>query len=487
MHKITFSTKQFKTKEFTTSFIYLTDKDNQPCFGEISLHDDHITCSSTQKQFALNLLIEVEGIGKVVLRSAIESSRSYHVDLLHSLILGRISQIEKELLKCSKSTRKSHQVRLEKILLLPDSQMKLALLLQLGENITLKRAKKELSQKIKRNETKNFLIGGQAFGIDKGSKFRKIHKNNFEMGVAPFYFNFLMPSSPDKIDWNLTDRIVTFLEHSGKVIKGHPLVWFHIAAKPSWMNEMTCEEVKNFVKNHVPKIIHRYKDRIKMWDIINEVPSIDANSFDFTVEQLLDITKIVSEIVTELQPDAEKILNISDIFGPWSFVHDKPSIPPIHFLKLCKDKDIAYDSIGLQFYMGMRKEFACRELLNISQTFDEFCQFGKPIHLTELGWPSQHDVDPTSFFAADHPEVGGRWHRGWDEELQAEFAEAIFTIFASKSLAKSITWWDLTDNGIHTDIGSRFIPFGGLTRRNFSPKPILKTIQTFRKKIHRKV
>ena len=127
--------------------------------------------------------------------------------------------------------------------------------------------------------------------------------------------------------------------------------------------------------------------------------------------------------------------------------------------------------------LGMKKEFACRELLNISQTVDEFAKFGKNMHFSELGWPSKHDVDPECFFSSDHPEVAGRWHRGWDEKLQAEFVEKIYILFASKPKAKSITWWDITDNGPHEDIGSRFIPFVGLTRRDFSRKPAYNDIK----------
>lgn len=480
---MTFNTKNFTPNEFTSSWSYLTDEEGQPCFGEIELFDDHVVCSSTEKKFSLHILVEVEAFGKVMMQTSVVTASNQSMDLLEALIAGKTDQIKKELINTVKARKAISSEKFQTISQQSNSHEKLSALVYFGENLAIENANEALEKRINNGETKDFLIGGQAFGIDKGEKYKKLHRENFDMGVAPFYFCFVKPESREKTNWDLTDRVVDFLVKTKRPIKGHPLVWFHIGAKPQWMEGMTFEEVKAFVHEHVPTVINRYKDRIKMWDIMNEVPSIDANSFDFTVDQLLEITKLVSDVVKRLQPDAERILNISDIFGPHSYVHDKPSIPPIHFLKLCEEKGIEYESIGLQFYMGMRKEFACRELLDISQAVDAFTQFGKPIHFSELGWPSQHDVDPDSFFGADHPEVAGRWHRGWDEDLQAEFAKAIYTIFASKPLAKSITWWDMTDNGKHQDIGSRFIPFGGLMRRDFSPKPILQTIQKFRERL----
>jgi GH35 family endo-1,4-beta-xylanase len=247
------------------------------------------------------------------------------------------------------------------------------------------------------------------------------------------------------------------------------------------MKELTFAQFKKFLVAHITSVVTRYKDKIKIWDIANELPSADANGLNLNLEQLLEILELVSNLVKKLQPEANRIINFSDIWAACSFIHDKPSVPPVYFLKLCEKKRIEYEAIGLQFYMGLKKDFSCRELLNISQTVDEFVQFGKTIHFSEMGFPSKHDVDPGCFFSSDHPEGGGYWHRRWDEKLQQEFLEKIVTIFASKPKAESIIWWDLTDNGEGKDIGSRFLTFSGLTRRDFSPKPALLSLQKFRK------
>jgi len=483
MNKVIFNTKNFTNDQFTTAWTYLTDKNNQPCHGEIKIFDDHIECISVEKSFSLNALLVIPKFGKIILRTAIVKPRKNKYDLLKELIRGRVYQIEFELTKLRKKEAKKYKKRLEVIRKTNVEKTKLSKLLFLGEKIVFKTASKNLRKRIAEGETKDFLIGGQAFGIEKGGKYKRVHNKTFNLGIAPLYFFLLKGDSKNKIDWTLTDKIVNWLVATKRLIKGHPLVWLHKYARPDWMLDLTFNELKEFLIEHVTLVVNRYKDRIQMWDIVNEMPAEDANGFDLNNEQLLEITKLISDLVKKLQPEAERIINFSEIFGAHSFVQNKPSIPPVHFLKLCDNKGIEYEAIGLQFYMGMKKEFTCRELLDISQTIDAFCQFGKTIHFSELGWPSQHAVDPDCFFSSDHPEVAGRWHREWSEDLQAEFLAKIYTIFASKPKVKSITWWDITDNGKFEDIGSRFIPFSGLTRRDFSAKPALEKLKKFKKMI----
>ena len=105
------------------------------------------------------------------------------------------------------------------------------------------------------------------------------------------------------------------------------------------------------------------------------------------------------------------------------------------------------------------------------------------MHLTECEIPSRHDVDPECFFSADHPEVAGKWHKPWSEKIQSEYLKNLLITFSSKPKAKAFTWWTFTDKGVHHDIGSRFIPFGGLLRRDLSPKPSYIMLNNFKNEI----
>lgn len=483
---IIFNTTTMGTIDLTSAWTYLTDVNELPCQGNISFERGLVICKTKEKKIALNILINIPMFGKVVVRTSISKHNKTPLDLLTSLIQGRIGQILKELDNFKKDNCPPPTQLISKFSVLVKSEISLSnwsKLMNLGEELTLVRAKYLIRARRKQKGFSNFLFGIQSFRLFSDKKIPPIINNHFDMGVAPFYFFNTKPKNSCSTNWKLTRQITNWLIKHNKVVKGHPLVWLHEYANPTWMASMNFHGLKKFLTKHIKDTITKFKNDIQMWDIINEAPAGDANGFNLTVKQLLEITKLSSVEVEKIQPQAHRIINFSEIFGAQSFIHNKPSIPPIHFLKLCQKNNIKFEGIGLQFYMGMKKEFACRELLDISQTIDKFTQFGKSLHFSELGWPSKHDVDSTCFFSSNHPEVAGQWHKPWDEKLQAEFLEKVFTIFASKPKATSITWWDITDKGTNKDIGSKFIPFDGLTRSDLSPKPALDMLIKFKNRI----
>ena len=81
----------------------------------------------------------------------------------------------------------------------------------------------------------------------------------------------------------------------------------------------------------------------------------------------------------------------------------------------------------------------------------------KKIFISEISIPSE-------------PIGKGYWGQAWSEELQAEYLEAIYTIFFSKPLVMGIGWWDVTDAGA-------FIYYGGLLDEQAQPKQAYYTLQ----------
>jgi hypothetical protein len=72
------------------------------------------------------------------------------------------------------------------------------------------------------------------------------------------------------------------------------------------------------------------------------------------------------------------------------------------------------------------------------------------------------------------PELPYPWHRHWDDELQAEWMEQIYTIFYAKDYVEAINWYDFVDP-------YSFIDNGGFLKSPEGPaRPIydrLKNIQ----------
>ena len=121
--------------------------------------------------------------------------------------------------------------------------------------------------------------------------------------------------------------------------------------------------------------------------------------------------------------------------------------------------------------MFMRDMFQLRALL------DKFATLGRPLFLTAVGSPGQAGADLGRENGARlDPAAGGRWHRPWDAQLQAEWMEAVYTLALSKPYVESIAWANLAD--IRPSL-----PGGGLLDDMMHPKPSLQRLNQLREKI----
>jgi hypothetical protein len=79
------------------------------------------------------------------------------------------------------------------------------------------------------------------------------------------------------------------------------------------------------------------------------------------------------------------------------------------------------------------------------------------MHLAEIGSPSKGITIEFWEDDLDWSTQPYEWHRHWDEELQADWLEKIFTIGYSKPYIQAANWYDFAD-----PIG--FLKSGGILR-----------------------
>ena len=71
-----------------------------------------------------------------------------------------------------------------------------------------------------------------------------------------------------RYDFHHADSVVDWaIKHNMKV-KGHVLVW-HVTS-PSFLEEMTPDEVWEQLRRHIFTTMGHYRGRIKVWDVVNE-------------------------------------------------------------------------------------------------------------------------------------------------------------------------------------------------------------------------
>jgi endo-1,4-beta-xylanase len=75
-------------------------------------------------------------------------------------------------------------------------------------------------------------------------------------------------------DWSGADRLVTFAEQHGQLVRGHTLLWHN--QLPDWLTSGVANgtidnaQLKDLLHQHIVTEVSRYKGRIWQWDVANE-------------------------------------------------------------------------------------------------------------------------------------------------------------------------------------------------------------------------
>ncbi len=332
----------------------------------------------------------------------------------------------------------------------------------------------ELKVKLVRHE---FLFGLYASRlVSKGQKieytdeqcktYAKLYKDVFNYGTIATVWRRVEPQR-GKFRWDYSndanidlsymknptvaqpDIALNFCEENGITPKGHTFYW-PISSQhfmPAWALELkNPAEIESASNRNIRNICNRYRDRIKIWDIVNEAASYRDKH-----------TILNNDYVFKTFKEAEKYLPSDDIFiinettGAWaSYLKDTQTS---RFYLLVKDlihRGAKLDAIGLQYHIFSQKLF--EQILSgntykprdISRVLDGYAKLGKPIHITEITIPTTNG-----------------------EQAQAYFARQIYRLFFSHPAVEAITWWNMRDGQAAP---SEKKLNGGLLRHNLTPK-----------------
>ncbi len=83
----------------------------------------------------------------------------------------------------------------------------------------------------------------------------------------------------DQYNWRNGDAIVAFAQRNNLRVRGHNLVWHYPSQTPRWIfqdkdgKQASKELVLQRLKDHITTVVNRYKGKIYVWDVANEVIS----------------------------------------------------------------------------------------------------------------------------------------------------------------------------------------------------------------------
>lgn len=303
--------------------------------------------------------------------------------------------------------------------------------------------------------------------------FRETFRNNFKIGCAltsfqvadsdlnatigQSQFNSVTPSYQLKadiiaptegvFDFQEADRIVDWAIANGMDVRGHALVWHE--STPAYFYEGTRAEIRTRLETYVRTVVEHFRGRIAVWDVVNEVVSVDIFRGDgngvgpdrrgawFDAVGNADYIDWAFQAARDADPNALLFLNEysthNAIKQPWL----------IEILQRLQDRNVPIDGVGHQFHLFLESDPA--ELMAAIDAVDN--QFmGLVNHVTELDvdfyndpgscWSAQTNCDADIGPVAP-PEMLA---------TQAELLRAVYTGLQQRSSVESVTTWGVTDN-----------------------------------------
>lgn len=302
--------------------------------------------------------------------------------------------------------------------------------------------------------------------------FRDTFRNDFKIGAAltsyqldnedvnPILalsqFNSVTPSFQLKadiiaptegvFDFVEADRLVDWAIANGMDIRGHALVWHE--STPEYFYEGTRDEIRTRLETYVTTVVEHFRGRITVWDVVNEVVSVDIFRGDagigpdresrwFEAVGNADYIDWAFQAARDADPDALLFLN--------EYATDNPIKQPwmLEILQRLQDRNVPIDGVGHQFhlFLGSDPEALMGAIDSVDNQF-----MGLINHVTEL------DVD-------FYNDPGTCWSEqvNCDADLgpvapvdmlatQAQLLRSVFEGLRQRTSVTSVTTWGVTDN-----------------------------------------
>jgi len=475
---------------------YLVGTDGVPLRAEIEFRNGEILCRKRAHGPAgLALLWPIKGMGRVLLETSRLQERHEPYNLSVELARGRLMRISQkredwglfdyeDMGQLGAELDRARDLFIESLkadeparaACLADEALEIATIA--GEKLSLFHADVFLDRRSQGGTLPRHLFG---CGIDPActdEAYRRRILEAFDFVCLPILWRNLEPKEQE-YHWATLDAWVEWLTRHRMPIKACPLVAFNERNIPDWLYiwEHDFDTVRDLVYEHIRRIVERYGGHVQAWGVISGIHA--DNTFGFTFEQLMELTRMAAVLTKQLVPRATTIV---ELVAPWGeyYARNQRTIPPLLYADMAVQSGINFDAFGLQLYFGVGIDgMYVRDMFQISSLIDRIGSLGKPVHITAVQVPSASTPDRwDAWGGALSPAEGGIWHEAWNEQVQARWLRDFYTVALSKPFVETVAWRDLTDQRGH------YLPHGGLLRADMSPKPAFQALRQLRSEMH---
>ncbi|HXX63635.1 MAG TPA: endo-1,4-beta-xylanase [Bacteroidota bacterium] len=281
-----------------------------------------------------------------------------------------------------------------------------------------------------------------------------------------------------RLAFPLRDALFTQLQQRKFTIEGRPLWWSYKTTTPDWLRHKSYDQIRTYLEKHIRAVMRHYGDGMYAWEIVNEFHDW-ANECQLTPDQAVELTRLACDVARDANAKVKRLINNCSPFAEyvqlrkWTDLDAKyPQRTPYQFLKALVEAGVDFDISGIQMY------YPYRDLADIALFLERIESLGKRVHLTEVGASSgatEESVKSGKLPIAFDPYP---WHRPWDEDLQADWMEGVYTLAHARPSVEAVNWYDFVDP-------YSWIANGGFLRSpKGETKPIVDRLLSLRREWH---
>ena len=185
----------------------------------------------------------------------------------------------------------------------------------------------------------------------------------------------------DRWNWGPADQFVDFGTNHDMHIVGHTLVWHSQVPRSVFLDErghpVSKERLTARMENHIATVVGRYRNRIRIWDVVNE--AIDEDEKGWRQTQWLRILgptymERAFQLAHDADPKAHLIYNDYNEHNPGrrNFLAER--------IRDYKRRGIPIHGVGFQGHIGLDYP----DLREYEASIEAIAALGLKVHVTEL-------------------------------------------------------------------------------------------------------
>jgi endo-1,4-beta-xylanase len=346
----------------------------------------------------------------------------------------------------------------------------------------------------------SFLIGtainrGQAGGGAAGN--RNSERVERDVALVKAQFNQISPENDLKwesvhprdgaegYNFGPADAFVNFGLSNKMYLVGHTLAWH--SQTPRWVFQDGTngpagkELVLQRLHDHINAVVGRYKGKIKVWDVVNEVLNDSSNAGDTNIYRaqspwirICGPEFIVKAFQWAHEADPDAVLRYND----YSIENPAKRARLIAMITWLQSQNVPVHAIGSQTHANLTWPSAQLE----DEALTDIESLGLPIHITELdvNGAAGGQRNQSADVAANAGAAGGGVVSEADKKLADQYAVLFNAFLKHQKSVKMVTFWGVND-AVSWRSNGRPLLFDG----NDQPKPaffaVIKAKEEFKK------